>query len=133
MEKAAQVSVGADIVKAVIVHPDVGDVGGHAAKCSLSTDLEHRFIASGVVLEDGRAVDETFGPLGPAPGGVFTFNGENRSAVRLLPTFLEGEDFRGGGLENFFGGCFEAFRGEGGVVFDHKIRVGSGGTLRRGR
>ena len=133
VEKAAQVSVGADIVKAVIVHPDVSDVGGHAAKCSLSADLEHRFIAGGVVLEDSGAVDEAFGPLGPAPGGVFAFNGEDRGAVRLLPAFLEGEDFRGGGLENFFGGGFEAFCCEGGVVFDHKIRVGAGGILRRGR
>ena len=132
-EESAQVSVGADIVEAVIMDPDVRHVGGHTAERSLAADLEHRFIASGVVLENGGAVDEPFGTLGPAPGGVFTFNGENRSAVRLLPTFLEGEDFRGGGLENFFGGCFEAFRGEGGVVFDHKTRVGAGGTLRRGR
>ena len=80
-EEAAQVSVGADIVKAVIMDPDVGDVGGHAAERSLSADLEHRFIAGGVVLEDGGAVDEPFGPLGPAPGGVFAFNGEDRSAV----------------------------------------------------
>ena len=133
VEKAAQVPVGADIVKAVIMDPDVGDVGGHAAERSLSADLEHRFIASGVVLEDGGAVDETFGPLGPAPGGVFAFNGEDRGAVRLLPTFLEEEDFRGGGLENFFGRGFEAFRGESGVALDHGIRVGAGGILRRGR
>ena len=67
VEKAAQVPVGADIVKAVIMDPDVGDVGGHAAERSLAADLEHRFIASGVVLENGGAVDETFGPLGPTP------------------------------------------------------------------
>ena len=66
-EEAAEVSVGADIVEAVIVDPDVGDVGGHAAKRSLAADLEHRFVASGVVLEDGGAVDEPFGPLGPTP------------------------------------------------------------------
>ena len=108
-EEAAEVSVGADIVEAVIVDPDVGDVGGHAAKRSLAADLEHRFVASGVVLEDGGAVDETFGPLGPAPGGVFAFDREDRGAVRLLPAFLEGEDFGSGGLKNFFGGCFEAF------------------------
>ena len=132
-EESAQVPVGADIVKAVIMDPDVGDVGGHAAERSLSADLEHRFIASGVVLENGGAVDEPFGPLGPAPGGVFAFNGEDRGAVRLLPTFLEGEDFRGGGLENFFGGGFEAFCCEGGVALDHGIRVGAGGIRRRGR
>jgi hypothetical protein len=111
VEKAAQVSVGADIVKAVIVNPDMGDVCGHAAECSLATDLEHRSVAGGVVLEDGGAVDEPFGPLGPTSRGIFAFNGEDGGAVRILPAFLEGEDFRGGGLENFFGGCFDAFRG----------------------
>ena len=80
-EKSAQVSVGADIVEAVIVHPDMGHVGGHTAERSLAADLEHRFIAGGIVLEDGGAVDETFGPLGPTPGGVFAFNGEDRGAV----------------------------------------------------
>ena len=133
VEKAAKVPVGADIVEAVIMDPDVRHVGGHAAERSLAADLEHRFVASGVVLENGGAIDEPFGPLGPAPRGVFAFDGEDRGAVRLLPTFLEGENFRGGGLENFFGGSFETFRGEGGVVFDHKIRVGAGGILRRGR
>ncbi len=132
-EESAKVSVGADIVKAVIMDPDMGHVGGHAAERSLAADLEDRFITSGVVLEDGGAIDEPFGPLGPAPGGVFAFDCENRSAVRLLPAFLEREDFRGGGFENFFGRSFEAFWGEGGVVFNHKIRVGAGGILRRGR
>ena len=132
-EKSAQVSVSADIVKAVIMDPDMGHVGGHAAERSLAADLEDRFITSGVVLEDGGAIDEPFGPLGPAPRGVFAFDCENGGAVQILPAFLEGENFWSGGLENFFGGCFEAFRGEGGVVFDHKIRVGAGGILRRGR
>jgi len=132
-KKAAEVSVGADIVEAVIMDPDMGDVGGHAAECSLPANFEHRSVASGVVLEDGGAVDESFGPLGPAPRGVFAFNGEDGGAVRILPAFLEGEDFRSGCLENFFGGSFEAFWGESSVVFDHKIRVGAGGILRRGR
>lgn len=109
MEKAAKVPVGADIVESVIVHSDVGHVGGHTAERSLSADLEHRFIAGGVVLEDGGAVDESFSPLGPTPGCVFTFNSENRSAVRLLPAFLEGEDFRGGGLENFLAAASRLF------------------------
>ena len=132
-EESAQVSVGADIVESVIVHPDVGDVGGHAAERSLAADLEHRFIAGGVVLENGGAVDESFGPLGPTPGGVFACNGENGGAIGFLPSFLEGEDFRGGGLENFFGRGFEAFCCEGGVALDHGIRAGAGGTRRRGR
>ena len=117
----------------MIVDPDVGDVSGHAAKRSLAADLEHRFVTGGVILEDGGAVDEPFGPLGPAPGGVFAFDREDRGAVRLLPAFLKGQDFRGGGLENFCRGCFEAFWGERGVGFDHKIRVGAGGIPRRGK
>lgn len=80
-EESAQIAVGADIVEAVIVDPDVGDVDGHAAEGGVATDLEHGFIPGGIVLEDGRAVDKTFRPLGPTAGGVFALDGEDGGTV----------------------------------------------------
>ena len=80
-EESSQIAVGADIVEAVIVDPDVGDVGGHSAEGGVAADLEHGFISGGIVLEDGRAVDESFGPLGPTAGGVFALDGEDGGAV----------------------------------------------------
>ena len=80
-EESAQIAVGADIVEAVIVDPDVGDVDGHSAEGGVAADLEHGFISGGIVLEDGRAVDEAFGPLSPTAGGVFSLDGEDGGAV----------------------------------------------------
>ena len=65
----------------MIVDPDVGDVDGHSAEGGVAADLEHGFISGGIVLEDGRAVDEAFGPLGPTAGGVFALDGEDGGAV----------------------------------------------------
>jgi len=130
-EESAQIAVSADIVEAVIVDPDVGDVDGHSAEGGVATDLEHRFISGGIVLEDGRAVDEAFGPLGPPAGGVFSLDGEDGGTVRLFPSFLEGEDFWSGSLKNLFGGSLKTFGGEGGIALDHKIKIDAGGTRRR--
>ena len=80
-EESAQIAVGADIVEAVIVDPDVGDVDGHSAEGGVAADLEHGFISGGIVLKDGRSVDEAFGPLSPTAGGVFALDGEDGGAV----------------------------------------------------
>lgn len=130
-EESAQIAVGADIVEAVIVNPDVGDVDGHSAEGGVAADLEHGFISGGIVLKDGRAVDKAFGPLGPTAGGVFSLDGEDGGAVRLFPAFLEGEDFWSGGLKDLFGGSFETFCCERGIALDHKIKIDAGGTRRR--
>ena len=80
-QKAAKIAVGADIVEAVVMDPDMGHVGGHAAEGSLAPDLEHVFISGGVVLEDGGTIDKAFGPFGPATGGVFSCDGEDGRSI----------------------------------------------------
>ncbi len=115
----------------MIVDPDVGDVDGHSAEGGVAANLEHGFISGGIVLEDGRAVDEAFGPLGPTAGGVFSLYGEDGGTVRFFPSFLEGEDFWSGGLKDLFGGSLETFRCEGSIALDHKIKIDAGGTRRR--
>lgn len=75
--EAAEVSVGGEVVEAVVVDADVGDVGGHVADGVVASAFEAFLVVGCIEVEDGDAVAEAFGPLGPAAGGVFAGDGED--------------------------------------------------------
>ena len=69
-QQAPQGAVGGDVVKAVVVHAHVGDVGGHHLQRPPAPDVQELLVPGGVELQQGRAELEPLRPLRPAPGGV---------------------------------------------------------------
>ena len=118
-DEAAEIAVGGDVVEAVIVHADVGDVRGHMAQGLFAAKGEEALVAGGVVLEERHAELEALGPLGPAARGVFALHGEDGGAFGGVPSFVEGGDFLGREVEDAVNGGEELGRGNGGVDF-HK-------------
>ena len=119
LEKAAKISIGADVVEPMVMDADMSDMRRHEAKGSVTTNAEHFLIIRCVELEDCRAVLESLRPLGPTAGGVFAFNGEDRGAVGILPALLKVGDLWGGGFEDAVGGSLQGCWREGCVDRDH--------------
>ena len=83
VHQAQQVAVGADVVEAVIVHADVGEVRRHPLHaCSACPISRNSFVPGGVELEERRAVLEALRPLGPAARGPCAAHGEDGRALR---------------------------------------------------
>src|SRR5690606_15789605 len=74
--EAAEVSVGADVVEAVIVDAKMGDVRRHPLQRVPPARLEELRLAGGVELEDLRAILKALRPFRPAPGGIPSFHRE---------------------------------------------------------
>ena len=75
--QAAEVSVGREVVKSMVMDANVRDMGGHAANGVIAAASETFLIACGIKMKDRDAVTEAFGPFSPAASGVFTRNGED--------------------------------------------------------
>ena len=90
--EAPQGAPGADVVEAVVVHPDVRHVGSHAPVGALAPDLEERPVAGRVELQDRGAELEALRPVRPPARGVTAAQGEDGRAVGGVPGLLEGED-----------------------------------------
>ena len=80
----------------------MGDVRRHHLDGFAPSDFEKGLVASGVVLQDSRAILEALGPLGPALGRVPPLDRKDRRAVLRFPAGFDGVDlFAGEGPEVF--------------------------------
>src|SRR5690349_1207998 len=77
VDKPQQVSVGADVIEAMIVNADVREMGSHHAERSLTAKFEKTVIAGRIKLQERRAVLKSLRPLGPAFGCVASINREH--------------------------------------------------------
>ncbi|MBA7588944.1 hypothetical protein ES708_31015 [subsurface metagenome] len=93
--EAAQVAVGADVVEAVVVDAEVGDVRRHGCDGVCAAQVQVARIAGGVELEDLGPELEALGPFGPAPGGVAALDSEDRRTLGSV-VFLLDEVYLGG-------------------------------------
>jgi hypothetical protein len=110
--ESEQCSVGGDVVEAVVVDPNVRNVGRHALDRPATAHLQESAIPRGIKLEKRRAVLEALGPFGPAAGRVTALDGEHRSSLGGTPGFLEVQNLFGGQLEDPFEGRGETSGGQ---------------------
>ena len=97
--QAQQIAVGADVVEAVIVNADVGDVRRHDVDGALGGRSPGTRLAGGVELQDGGAELEALRPFGPAAAGVLAADGEDGRTCVGRPVGFEGADLGGGEFE----------------------------------
>ena len=94
VEQAQEVAVGGNVVESVIVYSDVGNVRGHPLKRPVAAQLEKRFVARGVVLQQRRTVDEALRPFGPTARGVFAVPGKDGRGLAGFVILVDGKDLR---------------------------------------
>ena len=95
-----QVSVGADVVEAVVVHAHVGQVRRHPLERARAAEIEELLVAGRVELQQRGAELEALRPLGPAPGLVAPLDGEDGRAVFGPPRVFDREDLSRGDVED---------------------------------
>ena len=79
--QSAEIAVGGEVVEAVIVHADVGDVRWPCARrCCFRPSSSSCSIAGRVERQDCAAVLKALRPFRPAARGVFAFDREDRRA-----------------------------------------------------
>jgi hypothetical protein len=117
-----QVAVGTDVVEAVIVDADVGEMRRHPLEGAGAAQIEELLVAGGVELQQRRAELEALRPLRPAAGAVLSFDGEHRRPVLGAPGVLDGVDFRRGQLEQS-GNLRQQLRGRARPIDEHQIDV----------
>ena len=115
--EAAQVTVGGYVVEAMIVYPNVADVGGHGLDGFLFALLEKCFLPCGIILENGTAGAETFGPFCPATGAVLAGYCKNRRALAPVIVLANVLNFLTGELPEAFQGGLQLLRLEVGLDF----------------
>ena len=103
LKQTAKIAIGADIVKSMIMHSDMGEVRSHETKCSVTANAKHFLIPRRIILQDSSPILESLCPLGPSTGGIFPLNGKNWRSIGILPAFLKRGDFRGGSFKDFVG------------------------------
>ena len=96
VHQAQEISVGADVVEAVIVYADMGDVCRHHLDGFALADFEKRLVTSGVVVQEGRAVLKALGPFGPSLGRVAPLDRKDRRAVLRFPARFNVPNLRAG-------------------------------------
>jgi hypothetical protein len=122
--EAEEIAVGADVVEAVVVDADVGDVGRHEVDGVAAADVEEGFVAGDFELVERAAELEALGPFGPAARGVFALDGEDGRAPGGVPPFLEAKNLFAGEFEELVNRRLEGGGREGVVDLDHgKKRV----------
>ena len=99
VHQPGEVAVGADVVEAVVMDAEVGEVRGHVVDDVAPGPVQAFGVAGGVELEQPPSEEEALGPFRPAPGAVLALDREHRGAVRwprpppqrleLLPRKLE--------------------------------------------
>ena len=92
IHQAQQVSVGGNIVKAVVVHADMADVGRHLLHRLLSAQFKKSLITRGIKLKNSRSDLKTLRPVGPTLGNIFTLPGEYRCALSRGVFFFNQSD-----------------------------------------
>ncbi len=98
-DETPQVAVRADVVEAVIVNADVGQVRRHAIDCARASQLQERRVARGVELQECRAELEPLGPLGPSARSIAAFDSEHGRAVTGPPGVFDRLNLGGGERE----------------------------------
>ena len=96
--QTAQVAVGGDVVEAVIVHAGVGQMLRHVGDDVPLGHGEQILISGQLEAEQGIAVLESLGPLGPAARRVAAGDGDDGGAIAGLPTPVEAQCFFRGQL-----------------------------------
>ena len=127
-QQPPEVAVGADVVEAVVVHADVGDVAAITVARALAAELEEALVAGGVELQQRRAVLEALRPLGPAAGGVAAVDGEDRRGRAGRAGALDRVDRGGRGLPQP-GDLGQQIGGGQALVDLHSVLLGRGNTL----
>ena len=127
-DEPAQVAVRADVVEAVVVHPDVADVARHHGAGALPAELEEALVAGRVELQQRRAVLKALGPLGPAAGGVAAGHREHRRGLLRRAGALDRVDGGGRGLPQP-GDLGQQVAGGQALVDLHSVLLGRGPTL----
>jgi hypothetical protein len=94
-----QRAVGADVIEAVIVDADMGEMRGHPSEGPLASKVEELAVVGGVELQQRGPVLEAFRPLGPAAGGVAAVDREHGRAAAGGPGALDRGDLGCGQLE----------------------------------
>src|SRR5436305_12769462 len=106
-----KVAVSRNVVESVVVHSHVREMGSHSLQRRVASALQESLFASGIELQQSRAVLKTLGPFGPATRGVFALDGVDGGSSIWLRRVLEINDFGGRKLEQSFefggerGGC----------------------------
>ena len=106
----------------MIVHADVRDVRGHVLHCPPAADFQKPLIAGRVELQYRRSELKSLRPLCPTARGVLPLLGEYRRALRRAPTFLDGQNFPAGQVEESLQLGNEFFCGQLPVDFDRHIK-----------
>jgi hypothetical protein len=70
-----EVSVGADVVEAVIVHAHVREVMRHSVHGAFASESQELQVPECIELQQRRAIEKTLCPLGPAARRVFALHG----------------------------------------------------------
>jgi hypothetical protein len=83
----------------VVVYAGVAEVRGHDRHRGPPAEVQELLVTVRFELEQRRAELEPLRPLGPAAGGVFALDGEDRSALGRVPALVE--------LSNLLGRDFE--------------------------
>jgi hypothetical protein len=97
--KTPQISVGADVVEAVIVDACMRQVRRHPLDRARAPKLQALPVAGGVELQQRGSELKPLRPFGPPARLIPPRHREDRSAVGGLPGALERLDFRGRKLE----------------------------------
>ena len=95
-----EIAVGADVVEAVIVDADVGQVRRHAFDRPRAPQLEECGLAGRVELQQRRAELESLRPLGPPARAITAFDREYGRAVFRAPGIFDRTNLRGRQLEH---------------------------------
>ena len=86
-------AVGGDVVEAMVVNTGVGEVLGHVGDDVAPGQREQILISRQLEAQQGIAVLESLGPLGPAARGIAAGDGDDRGAIAHLPTPVEAQCF----------------------------------------
>src|SRR4051794_9167151 len=89
VHQAQQVAVGADVIKTMVVYPDVRDMWRHELDSVLAPSSQMRLITGRIELQNLGAKLKALGPFGPASARVAAIYGEYGRTFRRLPGLIQ--------------------------------------------
>jgi len=122
--QAAQVAIGREIMEAVIMHADMGDVRGHIGDRVFAPKFQQGTIPGAVKSQNRAAILETLGPFGPTAAGIAAIDGEHRRTLARIPAAFDQLGFIGTQGEDLVGSCAQVGRAEGSINFYSGRAVG---------